>query len=80
MQTNDDVKLRKHLKKFMPQRMRELGLSEADLARITGDGPNQIYRAVNGLNTPSLAFGLRISAALQCSIAELSGELELAKS
>lgn len=80
MQTNDDIRLRRHLKKFMRQRMEELSLSEADLARITGDGPNQIYRAVNGLNTPSATFFIRLKNALQCSFEELSGEAELVRS
>jgi transcriptional regulator with XRE-family HTH domain len=80
MQTSDDIKLRRHLKKFMPRRMAELGLTEAELARITGDGPNQIYRAVNGLNTPSATFFIRLKHALQCSFEELCGEAELVSS
>ena len=72
----DDVQLRKHLKKFIQQRMQALQLSQSDLARLTGDGTNQIYRAMNGLNTPSLAFAIRLSAALQCSVSELSGTVE----
>ena len=69
----DDVRLRKHLKSFIQQRMSELNLSQADLARLTGDGTNQIYRAVNGLNTPSLAFAIRLATALQCSVEEIAG-------
>ena len=76
----DDVRLRKHLKKFIQQRMDELALTQADLARLTGDGTNQIYRAVNGVNTPSLAFALRLASALQCSVEELSGAKQFAAS
>jgi transcriptional regulator with XRE-family HTH domain len=76
----DDVRLRKHLKRFIQERMRQLNLSQADLARLTGDGTNQIYRAVNGLNTPSLAFALRLASALQCTIEEFSGTTHLVES
>ena len=76
----DDVRLRRHLKRFIHERMDQLNLSQADLARLTGDGTNQIYRAVNGLNTPSLAFAIRLAAALQCNIEDLSGSKQLIES
>lgn len=69
----DDVQIRRHLMKFIPARLDELNITEADIARITGDSPSQINRAVRGKNTPSLAFGKRLADALQCSVDELCG-------
>lgn len=68
-----DVRIRRHLASFIPARMAELNITEADIARATGDSPSQINRAVRGQNTPSLAFGLRLADALQCSLDELCG-------
>lgn len=76
----DDVKLRRHLKVFIRERMDALELSEADLSRATGDRPNQINRAVNGLHTPSLAFAMRLAKALSCTTDELSGIEHLVES
>lgn len=76
----DDLKVRRHLKEFIPQRLEELGMTEAELARMTGDGPMQINRAARGLHTPSLVFALRLAKALQCSIPALSGVAELVES
>lgn len=68
-----DVRIRKHLMRFIPERLAELGMSEADLARMTGDSTAQINRAARGVNTPSLAFGMRLADALKCSLDELCG-------
>lgn len=73
MISKDDEELRTHLRTFLRERMEQLHFTEADLARATGDRPNQIYRAVNGLHTPSLAFAVRLAKALKCSVDELSG-------
>lgn len=75
-----DVRIRKHLMKFIPERLAELNMTEADIARATGDSPAQINRAVRGVNTPSLAFGLRLADALQCSLDELCGHSVAANS
>lgn len=72
----DDKRIRKHLREFIPERLEELGMSEADLSRATGDSPKQISRAAKGENTPSLAFGLRLAKALNCTLDELTGNLE----
>ena len=74
----DDLRIRKHLRVFIPERLHELGMTEADLSRATGDSPKQISRAAKGENTPSLAFGLRLSKALNCSLDELTGNLQTA--
>lgn len=68
-----DVKIRRHLMKFIPARLEELNMTEADISRATGDSPTQINRAVRGQNTPSLAFGMRLAEALQCSLDQLCG-------
>lgn len=72
----DDVRLRKHLKRFIKERRTELGISQADLARLTGDSSIQISRAERGQHTISGTFALRLATALQCSTDELLGHIE----
>jgi transcriptional regulator with XRE-family HTH domain len=67
----DDVEIRKHLKKFVRERLEELEMSDSDLARATGDSPAQIHRVVTGKATPSSAFARRIARAIHCSLDEL---------
>ena len=69
----DDLKLRRHLKTFIRQRREELGMSQADLARATGDSSIQISRAERGQHTISGSFALRLATALECSTDELLG-------
>lgn len=69
----DDLRIRRHLKTFISERLQELEMSEADLARATGDSTTQINRACRGLNTPSLAFSVRLAKALKCTLNDLSG-------
>lgn len=72
----DDLTLRKHLKKFIRARREELGMTQADLARATGDSSIQISRAEGGKHTISGTFTLRLARALQCSTDELLGHVE----
>lgn len=72
----DDLKIRRHLKTFMAERLESLEMSEADLARATGDSKTQIGRVAKGLSTPSVAFASRIAKALQTSLDELCGIAE----
>ena len=69
----DDLALRKHLARFIPARREELGLSQADLCRATGDSSTQISRAELGKHTISGAFARRLARALECSTDEILG-------
>lgn len=71
----DDVRLRKHLKRFIKERRTELGMSQADLARLTGDSDVQISRAERGQHTISGTFTIRLARALQCSTDEVLGNV-----
>ena len=72
----DDLALRRHLKKFISARREELGMTQADLARATGDSSIQISRAEGGKHTISGTFAIRLAKALQCSTDELLGFVE----
>lgn len=76
----DDLRIRRHLKTFITERLHELEMTEADLARATGDSTTQINRACRGLNTPSLAFSVRLAKALKCTLNDLSGIEDLVTS
>ncbi len=69
----DDLRLRKHLQKFIRTRREELGMSQADLARATGDSDVQISRAERGQHSISGPFAIRLANALQCSTDEVLG-------
>lgn len=69
----DDLRLRLHLKSFIRRRREEIGMSQADLARATGDSDVQISRAERGLHTISAAFAIRLAKALGCSTDEVLG-------
>lgn len=73
MLDKDDARLRKHLKTFIRQRREELGMSQADLARATGDSDVQISRAERGQHTISGTFAMRLAKALQCSTDDVLG-------
>lgn len=72
---NDDMQLRKHLKRFIRERREELGMSQADLARATGDSDVQISRAERGQHTISGTFAVRLAKALHCSTDEVLGHV-----
>lgn len=76
----DDLKIRRHLKRFIPMRLAELGMTVPDLHRATGDSRTQCRRVAEGAHTPSLAFAGRIAVALQCSIDEVHGHAVLVTS
>lgn len=80
MINNDDVEVRSHLAEYIPQRLAELGMSEADLARATGDHQSQIHRVSRGQNTPSITFAMRLAKALKCDMNALCGSKELVDS
>lgn len=69
----DDLRIRRHLKQFLADRLEALEMTEADLARATGDSKTQIGRVAKGQSTPSVAFAARIATALQTSLDELCG-------
>lgn len=71
----DDLKIRRHLKAFIAERLDALQMNEADLARATGDSKTQIGRVAKGQSTPSVAFAARIAKALDSSLDELCGIL-----
>lgn len=73
-----DRKLQRHLRAFIRTRRETLGMSQADLARATGDSDVQISRAERGQHTISAAFAIRLANALEVPIAELLGVNELA--
>lgn len=76
----DDVRIRKHLKTFIAEKLESLEMTEADLARATGDSKTQIGRVAKGQSTPSVAFAFRIAKALEISMDELCGLVETANS
>lgn len=69
----DDLKIRRHLKAFISERLHSMKISQADLARTTGDSKVQIGRVIKGESTPSVAFAARIAKALEVSLDELCG-------
>ena len=69
----DDLRIRRHLKTFIAERLESLQMSEADLARATGDSKTQIGRVAKGQSTPSVAFAARIAKALDITLDELCG-------
>lgn len=69
----DDMRIRRHLREFIAERLKALEMTEADLSRATGDSKTQIARVAKGQSTPSVAFAARIAHALQCSLDELCG-------
>jgi transcriptional regulator with XRE-family HTH domain len=71
--TNDDLRLREHLKSFIKQRREELGLSQADLARATGDSDAQISRVERGLHSIQGPLAIRLAKALDCSTDDILG-------
>ena len=75
---NDDLKIRRHLKVFIAERLDAMEMNEADLARATGDSKTQIGRVAKGQSTPSVAFASRIAKALETSLDELCGLVAVA--
>ena len=71
----DDLALRRHLKRFIRPRREALGMSQADLARATGDSDVQISRAERGQHTISGTFAIRLARALECSTDEVLGHV-----
>jgi transcriptional regulator with XRE-family HTH domain len=69
----DDIEIRRHLRAFIAERLQAMQMSQADLARSTGDSQVQIGRVIKGENTPSVAFAARIARALEVSLDELCG-------
>ncbi len=76
----DDVIIRKHLTSFIQARLDELDMTQADLARATGDSKTQIGKVAKGQSTPSVAFAKRLAKALECSLDELCGLMQHANS
>lgn len=76
----DDLRIRRHIKTFIAERLDSLHMTEADLARATGDSKTQIGRVAKGQSTPSVAFAFRIARALESSLDELCGIVETANS
>ena len=72
----DDLRIRRHLKHFVSERLEALGMTEADLSRATGDSKTQIGRVTKGQSTPSVAFASRIAKALDITLDELCGVKE----
>jgi ribosome-binding protein aMBF1 (putative translation factor) len=67
----EDLEIRRHMAKFIVQRMDELGIIEADLARALKSDPRKVNRVVRGENTPSITFTRQLARALQCTTDEL---------
>ena len=76
----DDVEIRRHLKKFVRERLEELSMSPAELARTVNVNHSQIHRVMNGMNTPSMSFAQKLARALQCEPNELFVQREMAES
>jgi ribosome-binding protein aMBF1 (putative translation factor) len=70
----DDEAIRKHLKEFVPERMEELGISNAsELSRRAKINTAMTSRIINGLNTPSMANALKLARALECDMNAIYG-------
>ena len=76
----DDVEIRKHLKKFVRERMEELDMIPADLSRAMAVNHAQISRLLNGLHTPSMSFARKLARVLQCEPNALFGLKDLVES
>lgn len=76
----DDVEIRRHLKKFVRERLEELSMSPAELARTVNVNQSQVHRVMNGMNTPSMSFARKLARALQCDANALFGIHELVES
>ena len=67
--TDDEAKLA--IAVNVKRRMGELGISQADLARATGENEVRISSVVRAVHLPSGGFLARIAEALRVSIDEL---------
>lgn len=77
----DDLEIRRHLKKFVRERLDELGMASAsELARKAKINTAMISRIMNGLHTPSMAIAKKLARALECDMNAIYGEEALATS
>lgn len=60
--------------------MKERGLTQVDIAAITGEQQMRIWRLANGLNLPSSAVIKRVAEALETTVDELMSEPALVES
>lgn len=60
--------------------MKERGLTQVDIAAITGEQQMRIWRLANGLNLPSSAVIKRVAEALETTVDELMSEPSLVES
>jgi transcriptional regulator with XRE-family HTH domain len=60
--------------------MKERGLTQVDIAAITGEQQMRIWRIANGLNLPSSAVLKRVAEALETTADELMSEPALVES
>lgn len=65
-----DLRVRAHLADFIPRRMDELGLTNADVARAIGEDASKFSKIRRGLHTPSLSYCVHLAEVLQCSLGE----------
>ncbi len=70
----DDVEIRRHLKKFVRERIEELGMaSGSELARKAKINTAMTSRIMNGLHTPSMAVAIKLARALECDMNSIYG-------
>lgn len=69
MITEDQLKIR--LKRNVPALMEMRGLTQRELAKLTGDSDTQVSRVVKGQHVPNVAFLCRIAEAMECSLDDL---------
>ena len=72
----EDLEIRRHMATFIQQRLNDLGMIEADLARATKTDSRKVNRVVRGLNTPSITFTRQLARALQCTTDELCNNVD----
>lgn len=66
-----EEQLKARLKRNVTALMKSRGVSQRDLAKLTGDSDTQISRVVNGQHVPNCAFLCRIAEALECTLDDL---------
>jgi transcriptional regulator with XRE-family HTH domain len=68
--SDDEAKL--NIATNVKRRMGELGISQAELARVTGENEMRISSVVRAVHLPTAGFLARLAEALRCSIDDLT--------
>lgn len=67
--SDDEAKV--NIASNVKRRMGELGISQAELARATGENEMRISSVVRAVHAPTAGFLARLAEALECSVDDL---------